>query len=109
MMLPLSWRKRDSISVLRVSNSTFDSMAKYKNGREVRDGDRVVVLNDNGHVLTGIIHSVSGDDNALLAPISRTDPAVNPARCIHVDDIKAAFPDLEDSHPHDDTIKKTKQ
>ena len=68
----------------------------YKNGREAKEGDRVVDL-ETGTV--GVLHSVTTQSvtcNGRLAPTTPIDPWVTLSNCVHVDDIKknaASLPD----------------
>ncbi len=64
----------------------------YKNGREAKNGDRVVFLNGS-QVVAGILYSaVAGNDscNGRLAIPSATDPYPDLRQCLHADDIAAA-------------------
>jgi hypothetical protein len=64
----------------------------YRNGREAKNGDRIVVIGNNGRIMgTGILYdAVSGNDycNGSLAPIP-----VGTGACmvdsLHVDDLAA--------------------
>lgn len=61
----------------------------YRNGREAKNGDKIVMLNEGKIVSFGILHDATpGNDycNGSIAPI------VNPAcacivDCLHVDDV----------------------
>lgn len=64
----------------------------YRNGREAKNGDRVVQLNDKGGITSvGILHDAKpGNDycNGSIAPI----PGVTGAcmvDCLHADDLAA--------------------
>jgi hypothetical protein len=67
----------------------------FKNGREAKNGDKVVLFPTNGPPVVGILHgAVAGNDycNGRLAPISPSDPYVNLKECLHLDDVLAALP-----------------
>ncbi|MFZ3043884.1 MAG: hypothetical protein WA058_02120 [Minisyncoccia bacterium] len=64
----------------------------YKNGREAKEGDKVVCIG-GGMIVTGILHSVNAQSdtcNGRLAPTSQSDPYVNIKDCLHIDDVAAA-------------------
>ena len=75
----------------------------YKNGREAKNGDKVVLIPEypkdaDGNSLAapfvGILYDAqAGNDycNGRLAPISPTDPCPNLKECLHLDDVKAAL------------------
>ena len=69
----------------------------YKNGREAKNGDKVVLISPSyacGAAVIGILYdAVAGNDtcNGRLAPISPGDPYPNLAECLHLDDVKAAL------------------
>jgi hypothetical protein len=64
----------------------------YRNGREAKNGDRVVQLNDLGKILgVGILHdAVAGNDycNGSVAPLIQ-DRGACMVDCLHVDDVAA--------------------
>ena len=69
----------------------------YKNGREAKNGDKVVLLPAYAYGVPaiGILYdAVAGNDtcNGRLAPISNSDPCPNLAECLHLDDVRAALP-----------------
>lgn len=60
----------------------------YKNGREAKNGDKVLLKNYN-QVTVGILYdAVAGSDycNGRLAPISLNDPMPNLKECLHIED-----------------------
>lgn len=64
----------------------------YKNGREAKEGDKVVCIG-GGMIVTGILHSVNAQSdtcNGRLAQTSQNDPYVNIKDCLHLDDVSAA-------------------
>lgn len=72
----------------------------YKNGREAKDGDRVVVVVQGTIPMSGILHSTNpGSDtcNGRIAPTSPSDMYVTIKDCLHLDDIAAAS--IPDSTP----------
>ena len=64
----------------------------YRNGREAKNGDRIVQLGDKGKILgTGILHdAVPGNDycNGSVAPIPGSTMACL-CDCLHTDDLAA--------------------
>ncbi len=64
----------------------------YKNGREAKIGDKVVLINDYGTAMIGILYDAqAGNDycNGKLALIRPNDPCPNLKECLHLDDVKA--------------------
>lgn len=69
----------------------------YRNGREAKNGDRVVQLGDNlgigGQVVAvGVLHSaVPGNDycNGSIAPIQNAATGACLCDCLHLDDVAA--------------------
>ena len=64
----------------------------YKNGREAKDGDRVIQIQGKS-ALTGILHSTNAQAtscNGRLAVVTLSDPYVNVGDCLHVDDVASA-------------------
>jgi hypothetical protein len=64
----------------------------YKNGREAKNGDKVVGLS-SGNLVAGILHSVNAQStscNGRIAITKPNDPYVTLSDCLHVDDITAA-------------------
>jgi hypothetical protein len=63
----------------------------YRNGREAKNGDKIVQLNFDGSVAgVGILHSaVAGNDycNGQVAPIINTGACL--VDCLHADDVAA--------------------
>ena len=65
----------------------------YKNGREAKNGDRVVLISPTGVATGGILYdAVAGNDycNGRLALTRPTDPCPNLKECLHADDVAAA-------------------
>jgi hypothetical protein len=66
---------------------------RYKNGREAKNGDKVVLLPSYGAPVVGILYdAVAGNDtcNGKIAPCSPLDPMPNLSECLHIDDVIAA-------------------
>jgi hypothetical protein len=73
----------------------------YKNGREAKNGDKVVLIPDwpkdaDGKLLStpvvGILYdAVAGNDycNGKIAAIAPADPCPNLKECLHLDDVLA--------------------
>lgn len=67
----------------------------YKNGREAKNGDKVMVFPSYGAPYLGVMYdSVAGNDfcNGKVAVISPADPMVNLQEALHIDDVKACLP-----------------
>jgi len=66
----------------------------YKNGREAKNGDKVVHFSPyTGTVTSGILYdAIAGVDycNGRIAVTSPTDPCPNLRECLHADDVKEA-------------------
>lgn len=65
----------------------------YRNGREVHNGDKVVLVSpyDGGITAVGILYDAKpGNDacNGRLAIIGPNDPWPNLAECLHLDDAR---------------------
>jgi hypothetical protein len=66
----------------------------YKNGREAKIGDKVVLINEYGTACIGILYdAVAGQDycNGKLAIVSPSDPCPNLKECLHIDDVKESL------------------
>lgn len=67
----------------------------YKNGREAKNGDKVVLIPSWGTPVVGILYdAVAGNDhcNGRLAVTSPSDPSPNLKDCLHLDDVLKALP-----------------
>lgn len=67
----------------------------YKNGREAKNGDKVVLIPSYGNPIVGILYdAVAGNDycNGRLAPMSPFDPSPNLKECLHLEDVLKALP-----------------
>lgn len=68
----------------------------YKNGREAKNGDKVVLLPSYGPPVIGLLYDAhAGNDhcNGKIAPISASDPMPNLKECLHLDDVLKALPE----------------
>ena len=64
----------------------------YKNGREAKNGDKVLVIPSYGAPYAGILYDATpGNDycNGKVAITSSSDPCPNLQECLHIDDVKA--------------------
>lgn len=67
----------------------------YKNGREAKNGDKIVMIPSYGNPIVGILYDAqAGNDfcNGKLAPINTNDPSPNLKECLHLDDVLKALP-----------------
>lgn len=76
----------------------------YKNGREAKNGDKVVMIPDYpkdangrsmGSPVVGILYdAIPGNDtcNGKLAVTKPNDPCPNLKDCLHLDDVLAVLP-----------------
>lgn len=65
----------------------------YKNGREAKNGDKVVCVPEYGSPFAGILYDArAGNDtcNGKIALTSSSDPMPNLKECLHADDVRAA-------------------
>lgn len=68
----------------------------YRNGREAKNGDKVVLIPDpkyGGVPRIGLLYdAVAGNDycNGKLATMSQSDPMPNLKECLHLDDVLIA-------------------
>lgn len=70
----------------------------YKNGREAKNGDKVVLLPSWGAPVIGILYdAVAGNNtcNGKIAPTAPNDPCPNLQECLHLDDVLAAVKSVE--------------
>ncbi len=67
----------------------------YRNGREAKNGDKIVKLDDAGKVVSfGVLHSaVPGNDycNGNIAAIQPVNDYACMVDCLHVDDVAAVL------------------
>jgi len=67
----------------------------YKNGREAKNGDKVVLMSTYAAPFVGILYdATAGNDycNGKIAPIKPNDPCPNLKECLHLDDVIKALP-----------------
>jgi len=74
-----------------------EELMHYKNGREAKNGDKVVLIPQwaGGTPVIGVLYdAVAGNDhcNGKIAPISASDPMPNLKECLHLDDVLKALP-----------------
>lgn len=65
----------------------------YKNGREAKNGDKVMIVDGYSAGMVGILYdAVPGNDhcNGKLAILATTPPCPNLSECLHLDDVKDA-------------------
>jgi len=70
----------------------------YKNGREAKNGDMVMLFPSYGAPVVGILYNAkAGNDfcNGNLAPVAPTDPCPNLKECLHIDDVILAVGHVE--------------
>ena len=67
----------------------------YRNGREAKNGDKIVKLDDNGRVVAyGVLHSaIAGNDycNGGIAIVQPVNDYACMVDCLHVDDVAEAL------------------
>lgn len=66
----------------------------YKNGRQAKNGDKVILTPTYGAPTVGILYdAIPGNDacNGRIAPTSQSDPYPNLKECLHLDDVLAAL------------------
>jgi hypothetical protein len=69
----------------------------YKNGREAKNGDKVVLFPAYGTPTVGVLYdAMAGNDhcNGRLAPTSQSDPCPDLKDCLHLDDVMALVGEL---------------
>jgi hypothetical protein len=63
----------------------------YRNGREAKNGDKIVMVDGNGEIVSlGVLHSaVPGNDycNGYIAPIATVQTYACMCDCLHIDDV----------------------
>jgi hypothetical protein len=77
----------------------------YANGREAKNGDKVVLLGYGGPLVGILYDAQAGNDycNGKIAVTKPNDPCPNLKECLHLDDVLALFPAdehvLASTHP----------
>lgn len=65
----------------------------YRNGKEAKNGDKIVQLDSNGQITAvGVLHSaVPNNDycNGMIAPTQSPNTGACLCDCLHVDDLTA--------------------
>lgn len=72
----------------------------YRNGREAKNGDKVVLFSGYSNPVVGILYDASaGNDycNGKLAVTKPNDPCPNLQECLHLDDVMALLPARTDA------------
>jgi hypothetical protein len=67
----------------------------YKNGREAKNGDKVVLFPSYGSPIVGILYDAqAGNDtcNGKIALVKPNDPCPNLQECLHLNDVLNALP-----------------
>lgn len=67
----------------------------YANGREAKNGDKVVLFSTYAAPVVGILYdAVAGNDfcNGKIAMTKPNDPCPNLKDCLHLDDVLKALP-----------------
>lgn len=62
----------------------------YKNGREAKNGDKVLLLDAYGNATLGILYNVNTGNNfcnGKLAEMRSSDTCPNLKDCLHLDDV----------------------
>ena len=77
----------------------------YANGREAKNGDKVVLFTYSGPVVGVLYNAIAGNDfcNGNIAVTKPNDPCPNLKECLHLDDVLSLLPAqtgvLADTHP----------
>ena len=67
----------------------------YKNGREAKNGDKIILVSEHGVPVVGVLYDATpGNDlcNGYIAPRTLHHVVANLSECLHVEDFKAAMP-----------------
>lgn len=69
----------------------------YANGREAKNGDKVVMIGYGGPAIGILYDATAGNDfcNGKVAVIKPNDPCPNLKDCLHIDDVMALIPAKE--------------
>jgi len=62
----------------------------YKNGREAKNGDKIVLISSYGSPIVGILYDAVAENdycNGKIAPTSPSDLCPNLKECLHLDDV----------------------
>jgi hypothetical protein len=67
----------------------------YKNGREAKNGDKIVSIPSYGSMTAGVLYDAKAeqgsDCNGRIAITRQDDPTADLKNCLHIDDIAAAI------------------
>lgn len=71
----------------------------YANGREAKNGDKVVLFGWGGPVVGILYDATAGNDycNGKLAVTKPNDPCPNLKECLHLDDVLGLIPHAPDA------------
>lgn len=71
----------------------------YRNGREAKNGDKVVLINDYSATIGILYDATVGNDfcSGKLAVIRPNDPCPNLKECLHLDDVKNALTTIKNN------------
>lgn len=90
--VPMSHAQINKVVCVILKGSTMH----YRNGREAKNGDRIIQIGSYGDsaqiTAIGVLHSaVAGNDycNGKIAPIQNADTGACMCDCLHVDDVAA--------------------
>jgi hypothetical protein len=76
-----------------LTTTTRNKNMHYRNGREAKNGDKIVQLGNDGQITAaGVLHSAApGNDycNGVIAPIQEARTGACMCDCLHVDDVAA--------------------
>jgi len=66
----------------------------YRNGREAKNGDKVVFFGYGGPVVGILYDAMAGNDycNGKIAVTKPNDPCPNLQECLHLEDVLALLP-----------------
>ena len=70
----------------------------YANGREAKNGDKVVLFSNYAAPVVGILYdATAGNDycNGRIAVTRPNDPCPNLKECLHLDDVKGLLPSAD--------------
>ncbi len=62
----------------------------YKNGRDVKNGDKVVLIDPNGTCVVGIVYDYDNGNIGKIAQFRLNDATLNMLDALHLDDIQTA-------------------
>jgi hypothetical protein len=70
----------------------------YKNGREAKNGDKVMLIPSYGAPIVGILYDAQANNdfcNGRVAPIAPNDVCPNLKEVLHLDDVLKALAESE--------------